>query len=656
MQLKSLLLITLGLLATACTIEKKPANTIKGDKPTNFSIPAAPPIAPQMQHQKRFALVIGNSAYQKEDLILTNPVNDATDFAKVLRQLGFDVIEKTNLGKLQMETAINQFSQKLNDNKGVGLFYFSGHGIQHNGVNYMLPVDAQSLTAVWQLPHKTVSANYILDGMKAATNQINIVILDACRDLPASIKRWGKGDMVQGLSMELPIPGSVIAYAAAPGGVAADGVGARNSPYVKHLMKWIQVPNLSIDEVFTKVGEAVKTETYGNQLPGYYKQLYKPFYFKWQRVAPSESKVTQLLRVCRRHFQAGRLSGGSGTAFRCYQNVLEKDQTNAQALAGLEKIEKRYVDLIRGALKKKQVDSAAHYLASLRSVSPGSVQLPRLEASLSALRASQTPPQPVVVTPPSPPRDTFVAGKVFQDRLQDNSKGPSMVWIPAGSFKMGDIQGGGFRSEQPLHDVSVGRFAMGRYEVTFAEYDKFAEATGRNKPSDESWGRGNRPVINVSWYDATAYAEWIVTQTGQKYRLPTEAEWEYAARAGTSTKYWWGNSIGSNKANCSNSYCGDSFDQTAPVGSFAPNAFNLYDTVGNVWEWTCSEYENRYNGQENKCKNYATLKKSGENKSHFVLRGGSWVNVAGGTRTAYRNWRQPTVRYGFVGFRLARLP
>jgi formylglycine-generating enzyme required for sulfatase activity len=671
MRLKSplVLLITLGLLASACTKEEedKPASTTKGDSATDFSIPAAPPVKYSPEMQQRFALVIGNSAYHQEDLVLDNPVNDATDLAQVLRQLDFEVVEKTNLGKLEMETAINQFSEKLYDNKGVGLFYFSGHGIQHNGINYMLPVDAKSLTATWQLPHKTVSANYILDGMKAAMNQVNIIILDACRDLPTSIKRWGKGDMMPGLSMEIPIPGSVIAYAAAPGGVAASGVGEQNSPYVKHLMKWIQKPNLSVDDVFRNVGKEVKKETYGNQLPGYYNQLYEPFYFKWQ-AAPS--KVAQLLRVCQTHFENGRLSGGSGTAWGCYQAVLEKDQTNAKALAGLKKIEKRYVNLIRSALKKKQVDLAERYLASLRTVSLGSAQLPRLEAELSALRASQTV---------APPRDTFVAGKVFHDRLQDGSEGPSMVWIAGGRFKMGAVQGGGDSDEQPVHEVSVGRFAMGRFEVTNAEFVSFLNAVKRRGTTEEPWfetkaedsyghitgsvgnfrverGYENHPVVNVSWYGATTYAQWIATQTGQKYRLPTEAEWEYAARAGTTTKYWWGNEIGSNKANCWNRYCGDSFEYTAPVGSFAPNAFGLYDTVGNVWEWTCSEYENRYNGKENKCKNKATIKKGGENKSLFVLRGGSWDVDAWWARSANRDGWQPTERDWFGGFRLARIP
>ncbi|TGO02220.1 hypothetical protein PN36_28565 [Candidatus Thiomargarita nelsonii] len=153
----------------------------------------------------------------------------------------------------------------------------------------------------------------------------------------------------------------------------------------------------------------------------------------------------------------------------------------------------------------------------------------------------QTSLSQAVAPPVAPPPPTTSAGKVFRSRLQNGDLGPKMVWIAAGDFKMGDIQGGGDSDEKPVHKVSIKRFAMGQYEVTFAEYDKFAEATGREKPSDSGRGRGNRPVINVSWHDATAYAKWIVTQTGKQYSLPSEAQWEYAARAGTTTARYWGN-------------------------------------------------------------------------------------------------------------------
>ena len=235
--------------------------------------------------------------------------------------------------------------------------------------------------------------------------------------------------------------------------------------------------------------------------------------------------------------------------------------------------------------------------------------------------------------------------KVFRDTLSIGGKGPEMVRIPAGSFRMGDIQGGGQDDEKPVHQVSVGAFAMGKYEVTFAEYDKFANATGKSKPRDSGWGRGNRPVINVSWNDSVAYTKWLSQQTGHTYRLPTEAEWEYAARAGTSTKYWWGNNIGTNKANCDG--CGSRWDykQTAPVGSFAANPFGLHDTVGNVREWTCSEYESKYQGNDKVCKKRANL---------FVLRGGSWYNDPWWARSAFRIWNWPSNRIRNNGFRLSR--
>jgi len=249
----------------------------------------------------------------------------------------------------------------------------------------------------------------------------------------------------------------------------------------------------------------------------------------------------------------------------------------------------------------------------------------------------------------SPTNLSATAGEVFRDTLQDGSLGPEMVWIPAGTFRMGDIQGGGGDEEQPVHEVSVDGFAMGRYEVIFAEYDKFAEATGREKPFDEGWGRGNLPVINVSWHDATAYAEWLSGQTGHGYRLPTEAEWEYAARAGTETKYWWGNEIDSSKANYFDFVMEIStFDSPAPVGSFDANPFGLYDTAGNLWEWTCSSGNivvRPYNGQELQCVNSAL---------RFILRGGSWGQGASLLRSAARVNGDPSGRGGHIGFRLAR--
>jgi formylglycine-generating enzyme required for sulfatase activity len=244
---------------------------------------------------------------------------------------------------------------------------------------------------------------------------------------------------------------------------------------------------------------------------------------------------------------------------------------------------------------------------------------------------------------------------VLCDRLQNGSLGPERVWIPATRrFRMGNVQGGGDADEQPVHEVSLDRFAISRYEVTFAEYDRFADATGQKKPSDDiSAGRGNRPVINISWENAVAYAKWLTEQTGKHYRLPTEAEWEYAARAGTETQYGWGNDIGSNQANCED--CGSQWDkkETAPVGSFAPNAFGVYDMIGNVMEWTCSKYEDKYAGAEQQC--------LGENDtdSDPVIRGGSYFSSPKQVRVANRfNLKLRNKRFPYdpsVGFRVVRV-
>ena len=223
---------------------------------------------------------------------------------------------------------------------------------------------------------------------------------------------------------------------------------------------------------------------------------------------------------------------------------------------------------------------------------------------------------------------------------------PEMVEIPAGVFQMGSTESG--EDELPIQTLKINAFHMSKYKISFDEYDAFAKATGRAKPNDKGWGREKHPVISVTWNDAVAYAEWLSELTGKHYRLPTEAEWEYAARAGTTTKYWWGDSIGHNKANCGG--CGSPWDykKTAPNGSFAPNGFGLYETVGNVWEWTCSEYAPYSEGKQLECSQEVTGQR--------VARGGSWNYRPGGVRSAYRSYYETANKYPDLGFRLVSLP
>ena len=238
----------------------------------------------------------------------------------------------------------------------------------------------------------------------------------------------------------------------------------------------------------------------------------------------------------------------------------------------------------------------------------------------------------------------------YRDTLKDRSLGPEMVIVPAGSFRMGDIGGKGSADERPVHTVSFAQaFAIGRYTVTFDEYDYYAKSAGISLPDDSGWGRGRRPVINVSWQQAVAYAKWLAEQTGKPYRLPSEAEWEYAARAGTETAYWWGDGIGSNRANCNGSGSEWSGQQTAPVGSFEPNSWGLHDTVGNVWEWVQDPWHGNYEGAPSD----GSVWEQGGSEPR-VLRGGSWNVLLGNARASSRNYFfNPDNRYLNVGFRLA---
>jgi formylglycine-generating enzyme required for sulfatase activity len=216
-------------------------------------------------------------------------------------------------------------------------------------------------------------------------------------------------------------------------------------------------------------------------------------------------------------------------------------------------------------------------------------------------------------------------------------KEPEMLSIPAGSFQMGSNNGN--YDEKPIHPVKLKSFAIGRYEVTFEEYDQFAEVLGKPKPDDNGWGRGNRPVINVSFEDAVAYAQWLSLKTGKHYHLPTEEQWEYAARAGTTSDYYW---EGKGEAKDFAWFDENSEGKTHPVGMKKPNAFGVYDMSGNVWEWVQD------------CPYDYAQAPNNDNCSWRALRGGSWNYEAGLLRSATRFRYFPANRFYFLGFRLAQ--
>lgn len=246
-------------------------------------------------------------------------------------------------------------------------------------------------------------------------------------------------------------------------------------------------------------------------------------------------------------------------------------------------------------------------------------------------------------------RSHLSPASLFQDYMVDGTPAPKVIALRGGAYMKGDHQGNGDVDEQPVVVNKPKPFAIGLYEITFEEYDLFCEDTRRKKPDDSGWGRGKRPVINVSWKDAVAYTEWLSRKTHQTYRLPSDSEWEYAARAGTTTRYWWGNDTGNAKANCEG--CGSLWDgeKTAVVGKFRPNPFGLHDTAGNVFEWVADCLHSSFSKAPIDA---SPLDKPGCGKR--VIRGGAWSFPAKEIRSANR-WRDfPSRTSDDTGFRIVR--
>ncbi|MDE0154810.1 MAG: bifunctional serine/threonine-protein kinase/formylglycine-generating enzyme family protein [Gammaproteobacteria bacterium] len=263
--------------------------------------------------------------------------------------------------------------------------------------------------------------------------------------------------------------------------------------------------------------------------------------------------------------------------------------------------------------------------------------------------------QAAAIRTPVELKTAAISGRELKALAEQAAMVGEMVSIPGGTFSMGDLSGEGITSEKPVHAVTIRPFKLGKYEVTFEQWDACVADGGCNgySPHDGVYfgesGRGNRPVLRVSWNEVQSFIDWLNNKTSGNFRLPTEAEWEYAARAGSTTKYSWGDDIGSNRANCHNDYCGESWEFTAPVGSFPANAWGLHDMYGNVGELVQDCWKNSYEGAPTD----GSAWMSGDCYLR-VVRGNHWYSSPRYLRSAYRTSVDRTDRFDGVGFRLAQ--
>jgi serine/threonine-protein kinase len=298
------------------------------------------------------------------------------------------------------------------------------------------------------------------------------------------------------------------------------------------------------------------------------------------------------------------------------------------------------IGTVDGQLGRRSVEAIKHFEKGSGLMVTG------VESESLLLTLKKTKEKPVL------PGDVIIGKKIPGIVL------PEMVLIPAGQFEMGCVSAIECEADElPVHQVTIAAFLLAKTEVTFAQYDTYTKATGVSRASDLDWGRGQQPVISVSYDDAQAYADWLSEQTGERYYLPSEAQWEYAARAGSKTPFSTGKCITTDQANYDGSFdfndCGSDSgvfrQRPSPVASYRPNAFGLYDMHGNVYEWTQDCWSDNYN----EAPVDGSAREEGDCE-RGVLRGGSWYHSPKFLRSALRNVDTRSLRYHTNGFRLAK--
>jgi formylglycine-generating enzyme required for sulfatase activity len=548
-----------------------------------------------------------------------------------------------NLSRQQMTDVILEFNKRLRAG-GVGLFYFAGHGLRVADRTLLVPVDAESHSPARLLTHG-IDLRTVLESMsEPRPGKLSLIVLDTCLNNPFDTA----SDTGTAGSANLPAQ-TLIAYATAPGAFAADG--ARHGLYTAELLKAMVSPGQDVAEVLQRVASAVRQATDQRQAPWLSSSLSRKFQFA------TDAQRTQAL------LQSASIPDDTVLAMQS-RAILPKDSA--------EQYELTFWDSI------KDSNHASDYQAYLEAYPNGRfaglarARIERLRAAApkADTPADKAPPAPATTAPPERPRpapstktvpkqarpapaspaapESSTGGTAGTGEIKDCPTCPVLIALRPGTFTMGSNSGD--PSEKPAHRVSVNApFAIGKYEVTVEQWNACADAGVCSHAANGASRSNNSPMRDVSWDDAQQYVKWLSKITGKPYRLPTEAEWEYAARGGTSTRYSWGEQMRPGKANCKD--CGQPWQQDGPanVGSFAANPYGLYDMNGSVWEWVSDCWHNSYKGAPSDGRSW-----DAPNCRVRVIRGGSWREGASYMPSATRFKYDASVRHSQNGFRVAR--
>jgi len=639
---------------------------------------------------RRVALVIGNGAYHQERDVLQNPVNDTRAIAAALSRIGFCGIVRTG-EDFTVDFARPGVEPLLDlDQKHLGralaaihrvapgvqqaVIYYAGHGIEVGGENYLIPVDAR-LAHIADAEYETQPLSRALRAIEGATG-LRLVILDACRNNPFGARLFGQRDAGGGLRSVEPPSTVLVAYSAKHGTTAWDGEKGGNSPFAAAMLAHIEKPGLEVVDLFREVKDDVLEATHHAQEPYLYgspgrrKEYFLPglggtqgqqqsttSYTEsraerdWARFAIAETEDVAVIEAYIAQYERTEPLWAVRARQRLAEvlALLKAREAEARREAERQAAEER-------ERKRQEEEARAKEEAEAR-------ERQRLEQEAREREADERARQPVriMVGTGRDDREVWIApgsGESFRDA----DFAPEMLVVPAGSFMMGspESEEGHSALESPQHEVAIPQpFAVGRFPVTFVEWDAaqadpdWQQVTGLEPrtPYDQGWGRGSRPVIAVSWKDAQAYAKWLSEKTGKAYRLLSEAGWEYAARAGTTSRYWFGDD---DRELGEHAWFGDnSGGETHPVGEKTANPWGLHDMHGNVREWVEDCWNGSYANKPD------SLRASGEawtagGRDRRVLRGGSWSNFSIRLRSAFRYWSNREDRLDDVGFRLAR--